>query len=69
MAAFMEGHAGRALKFCQLKQGAMASTQQKAMVSLSSAPNTTDTAFCDEVAQPMDEQRAVDVVYLDFNKW
>ena len=39
-----EGCAGRALKPCQLNQGAMVSTWQKAMASLSSAPTTTDTA-------------------------
>jgi len=37
-----EGHAGRELKPCQLNQGAMVSTQQKAMAFLNSAPTTTD---------------------------
>lgn len=32
------------LSLCQLDQGVMVSTCQKAMTSLSSAPNTTDAA-------------------------
>lgn len=43
-AVCMEGCAGRALKLCQLHQGAMISTWQKAMASLSPAPTTTDAA-------------------------
>ena len=40
----VEGHTGRALKLCQLDQGAMISTRQKAMASLNSAPAATDMA-------------------------
>ncbi|KAK4817820.1 hypothetical protein QYF61_000655 [Mycteria americana] len=39
-----EGRAGRALKLCQLNQGATVSTWQKAVASLSSSHTTTDTA-------------------------
>ena len=44
MAVCAGGRAGRALKPCQLDQGAMVSTWQKAMAPLSSASITTDTA-------------------------
>ena len=44
MAVHTEGLAGRALKLCQLDQGVMVSTRQKAMASLNSAPTTTHAA-------------------------
>lgn len=39
-----EEHAGRALKLCQLVQGAAVPDGEKATASLSSAPTTTGTA-------------------------
>lgn len=44
MAVHMSGCAGGALKLCQLNQGTVAATWQKAMASLSSASTTTDAA-------------------------